>query len=192
MFDIKEHDTTAPAPGALEVLQRFLNLHEHRPGVEADLPPSPELVRAYLVERGLLAPDAPYSRDDHERAMALFNAIHGYLRAGATGSPAEAEIRTIDETASRAGLRLRFGTPRLEPAASGVDGALGRLVVLLFLAELDGTWSLMKECASDTCSAVFYDRSKNHSGKWCSMQSCGNRHKVRAWRQRHRLDAVDA
>ncbi|HEX6579263.1 MAG TPA: CGNR zinc finger domain-containing protein, partial [Actinomycetota bacterium] len=31
---------------------------------------------------------------------------------------------------------------------------------------------------------VFFDRSKNKSGKWCSMNACGNRAKVRAFRAR--------
>jgi predicted RNA-binding Zn ribbon-like protein len=61
---------------------------------------------------------------------------------------------------------------------------VGRILAAAFLAELDGTWERLKECADDTCTGVFYDRSKNHSGKWCSMQSCGNRNKVRAWRAR--------
>ncbi|HWL91166.1 MAG TPA: CGNR zinc finger domain-containing protein, partial [Actinomycetota bacterium] len=31
---------------------------------------------------------------------------------------------------------------------------------------------------------VFFDGSKNKSGKWCSMAACGNRAKVRAFRER--------
>jgi predicted RNA-binding Zn ribbon-like protein len=31
---------------------------------------------------------------------------------------------------------------------------------------------------------VFFDRSKNHSSCWCSMESCGNRAKARRFRQK--------
>jgi predicted RNA-binding Zn ribbon-like protein len=107
-------------------------------------------------------------------------------------SPAEAVARRIEGIASRVGFRLRFDAdPALEPVADGAEAALGRLLAILFLAQLDGRWSHMKECASPTCHSVFYDRSKNRSGKWCSMQTCGNQHKVRAWRERHRTHAVD-
>ncbi len=41
-------------------------------------------------------------------------------------------------------------------------------------------------CSSDTCQWAFYDRSKNRSGRWCSMQVCGNRTKTRAYRARQR------
>ena len=35
---------------------------------------------------------------------------------------------------------------------------------------------------------AFYDRSKNRSGRWCSMDSCGNVEKARAFRERNRSD----
>ncbi|MEJ2606054.1 MAG: ABATE domain-containing protein [Anaerolineales bacterium] len=35
------------------------------------------------------------------------------------------------------------------------------------------------ECADDRgCGYLFYDNSRNHSRRWCSMESCGNRAKV--------------
>jgi CGNR zinc finger protein len=192
MVDIEAHDDTPAAPGRLELLQRFLNLHDHRPGVDADLAPPPEMVRSFLVRRRLLAPDAAYAGEDHARAMTLYDAIHARVRAEDLGREPGEHNRTIERAAERARFRVRFdGGPGLEPTADGVDGALGRLLVVLFLAELDGSWAHVKECASDTCHAVFFDRSKNQSGKWCSMQSCGNRYKVRAWRERHRSDVVE-
>jgi hypothetical protein len=193
VFDIEAHEArTPPAPGGLEVIQRFLNLHEHVEGVKGDRPPPPEMVRAFLVDRGLLDPGARYDEADHENAMTLFEALHDRLLADERGEPDAEHTQAIEDIAARAGFRLRFdGDAALVPTAPGVDGALGGLLALLFVAELGGEWAHMKECASPTCHSVFYDRSKNHSGKWCSMQSCGNRHKVRAWRERHRTDAVD-
>jgi predicted RNA-binding Zn ribbon-like protein len=37
---------------------------------------------------------------------------------------------------------------------------------------------LMRQCASEDCSWLFLDTSKNHSRRWCNMQNCGNRAKV--------------
>lgn len=38
----------------------------------------------------------------------------------------------------------------------------------------------MGECADDRgCGYLFVDTSKNHSRRWCSMESCGNRAKAR-------------
>lgn len=44
----------------------------------------------------------------------------------------------------------------------------------------------VRECASETCTWLFVDTSKNHSRRWCSMKSCGNRDKVRRYLQRQR------
>jgi predicted RNA-binding Zn ribbon-like protein len=42
----------------------------------------------------------------------------------------------------------------------------------------------IRECASDDCHLVFVDTSRPGRRRWCSMEHCGNRHKVRALRAR--------
>jgi predicted RNA-binding Zn ribbon-like protein len=40
--------------------------------------------------------------------------------------------------------------------------------------------SLLRECEDDRgCGYLFIDQTKNHSRRWCSMTSCGNRAKAR-------------
>lgn len=191
MLDIREHDQTEAAPSELELVQRFMNLHEHAPGTNESRPPTREMVRTFLVERALLDEGATFSRSDHETALALHRALHAKVRANAGEQDvSEADVAAIDDVARRAGLYPRFGAggPTLAPAVGGVRGALGRLVAVAFLADLTGSWVHLKECAGANCFAVFFDRSKNHSGRWCSMSGCGNRAKVRAWRERRRSD----
>jgi predicted RNA-binding Zn ribbon-like protein len=49
-------------------------------------------------------------------------------------------------------------------------------------------WTLLKKCANPDCILWFYDTSKNHSRRWCSMEGCGNRHKVTAhYRKKKRV-----
>jgi len=43
----------------------------------------------------------------------------------------------------------------------------------------------MKACRADDCKWAFLDTAKNQSRAWCSMSSCGNREKMRAYRARH-------
>ncbi|MFN2148005.1 MAG: CGNR zinc finger domain-containing protein [Anaerolineales bacterium] len=41
------------------------------------------------------------------------------------------------------------------------------------------------ECADENgCGYLFFDTSRNHSRRWCSMESCGNRAKARSYYQR--------
>ena len=53
-----------------------------------------------------------------------------------------------------------------------------------FLATAD--FSLVRACEGKDCILWFYDRTKSHRRRWCSMQICGNRHKVESFRERQR------
>lgn len=188
MFDISQHDSTAPAPGDLEILQRFLNLHEHD-AEGTTLDPPLEMIRAFLVDRGLLAPKERLTEADRETYLELRRAMKALVVSGDGEplSPTDAEV--IDRLGIRAGLHPHFHAehePTLEPRGGGAAAAFGRIVAIAFVASFDGTFVHLKTCADEGCRAVFYDRSKNHSGRWCSMEACGNRAKVRAWRERQK------
>jgi predicted RNA-binding Zn ribbon-like protein len=47
----------------------------------------------------------------------------------------------------------------------------------------------LKRCPGHDCGWLFYDTSKNGRRRWCEMEVCGNRAKVRAFRSRHGQDA---
>ncbi len=49
-----------------------------------------------------------------------------------------------------------------------------------------GDFELVRRCEGESCVLWFYDRTKSHHRRWCSMASCGNRHKVAAFRKRSR------
>jgi len=52
-----------------------------------------------------------------------------------------------------------------------------------FLAEAN--LSYVHRCANTTsCVLYFYDTTKNHRRQWCSVATCGNRHKVAQFRKR--------
>jgi predicted RNA-binding Zn ribbon-like protein len=50
----------------------------------------------------------------------------------------------------------------------------------------NGDFELVRKCESDSCILWFYDRTKAHRRRWCSMAVCGNRHKVASFRARQR------
>jgi predicted RNA-binding Zn ribbon-like protein len=49
-----------------------------------------------------------------------------------------------------------------------------------------GEFDLVRKCEGPECVLWFYDRTKAHRRRWCSMAVCGNRNKVSAFRRRHR------
>ena len=172
------------APGDLELVREFVNTLEVESG--SDELSSPQELLAWLRGHGLLRGGAA-SRRDLQSARALREAIRALLlENNGLGVCKEAPL-TLDRAAVQAGLALRFdlGTPRLEPSAKGVRGALGRILAVVAAAMADGTWSRLKACRADDCRWAFYDRARNHSRQWCSMEVCGNRTKARAYRARH-------
>jgi predicted RNA-binding Zn ribbon-like protein len=52
-----------------------------------------------------------------------------------------------------------------------------------------GNPAYVKKCENPACVLYFYDGTKNHSRRWCSMKACGNRMKVAAFYQRQRQQA---
>ena len=57
-----------------------------------------------------------------------------------------------------------------------------------FLAEAN--LEHVHRCANTTsCVLYFYDTTKNHRRQWCSVATCGNRHKVAEFRKRQALAA---
>ena len=48
----------------------------------------------------------------------------------------------------------------------------------------------LKKCGNPACTHFFYDTSKSRTRNWCSMESCGNVMKARAFQERQRLRKV--
>jgi predicted RNA-binding Zn ribbon-like protein len=174
------------ATGDLGLVQAFVNTVDIQPGTEelAD----PKALRDWLVARHLLGGSAPAADEsDLKHAVALREAMRSVI-GGNTGSRVyPVDLATLNEAAVASRLRVRFGAdgrPRLEPEEGGVVGAMGRLVASLYSAMQDEEWDRLKLCGSETCRWAFFDRSKNHSSRWCTMASCGNRAKARRFRQK--------
>ncbi|MGY2264843.1 CGNR zinc finger domain-containing protein [Pseudomonas sp. SDO5561_S422] len=49
---------------------------------------------------------------------------------------------------------------------------------------VEGDFGLIRSCEHPECVLWFYDRTKGHRRRWCSMALCGNRHKVAEFRKR--------
>ena len=55
---------------------------------------------------------------------------------------------------------------------------------------VNGDFALLRKCENPQCVLYFYDTTKNHARRWCSMSACGNRHKVAAHYQRKKAVSV--
>jgi CGNR zinc finger protein len=180
---------TPPAPGELELVRAFMSVHDHVDGTRDSLQPSASTIRWWLAEHGLLDPDATPDDAEMDLAAEVLEALRSRVRENMGDERDLHAIDVLDDAARTTGLTVRFGSEGLVATTDGVRGALGRILAIAFLSELDGTWSRFKECSAEDCRSVFWDRSKNGSGRWCTMKECGNRAKVRAYRERERSGA---
>ena len=171
------------ATGDIGLVQAFVNSVDLQDGPEELI--DPNTLKAWLVARRLLDETEPVGAPDLKHAIALREAIRSVIGANSGSKVYPVDIATLNEAAAASGLRMRFGAdakPRLEPEATGVVAAMGRIVAAMYAAMEDEDWTRLKLCSSQACRWAFYDRSKNHSSRWCTMASCGNREKARRFR----------
>jgi hypothetical protein len=172
-------------PEEVRLVNEFLNTldletygeHAGKPDEEREGLRSPERLRAWFVGRGLLGREVAVNEADRQLAVGVRDA----LRSDAAGWSFQ-ELPLV----------VRFGEnskPELVSGEGGVRGALGRILADVVVASSKGTWARMKICAAQDCRWAYYDHSKSRTGRWCAMETCGNRHKTRRYRRKKRSSA---
>lgn len=138
-----------------------------------------ETVRSFVNDVQL---DAEASDADLELAEQLREVLRERLQRRRTHRP------HLERLSERLPLRVSLsgeGQPSLVPAVPGVRYGLARVLAAAATMPPED-WYRLKVCAAEDCQWVFYDESRNRSRRWCSMEACGNRSKVRSFRQRAR------
>ena len=109
-----------------------------------------------------------------------------------------ARRQTVTEkavAAINAQLAKQSGFVELETAESGFEKRFrfdlsepSRLLKPIAEAAADflcyANFEFLRKCESDACVLYFYDTTKNHRRRWCSMSGCGNKAKAAAFYQR--------
>lgn len=177
-----------PAPGRLRIIQALVNTS----AVEFDreLLGSTTAAARWLATAGLLAPEAELAEPELRALIELREAIRDVLAAHNAGQSDAAAASRL--TLALASCRL---TVTVDPAG-GVDLAsadhdpftrvVGTIAAVIAEAAATGTWLRLKSCPGHLCGWAFYDRSSTGRSRWCSMQLCGSRNKMQAYRDRVR------
>jgi predicted RNA-binding Zn ribbon-like protein len=178
---------TPQTPTKLELLRDFVNSIDLEHGPDAIREPA-GLVE-WLAEYDLVEAGTRATRAQVGEAQAVREALRTLLLANNDEAVETHEAAaTLDRAARRSRLVVRFhpdGSSGLEPGATGVAGAIGRIVAIAAASTGSDEWSRLKACRWHSCKWAFYDHARNHSRAWCSMRVCGNREKARIYRERH-------
>lgn len=131
--------------------------------------------------------DADVSERDLADGRALQRAIAAIsVAVSVDGVPAAEDVDVVNLFAATADIppALAGGSRqagRSRARAGQAFAAMAREAVEVFSAE---NAERVRECSAEDCHLVFFDESRSNNRRWCSMQRCGNRAKVRAHRSR--------
>jgi len=169
-------------------VQQFVNTRDIEAGT--DQLGDSRALRSWLQDHGVWQDGEAVAESDLKSAVAVREALRELMVANAAARPPSGvAVDVLNRAAGDAALASRLSGAgdfviRLEGA--GVRRALGALVAAVHQAMARGEWIRMKACLEDSCHWAFYDTSRNHSSRWCSMGVCGNRRKNRAYYARRR------
>ncbi|MFF7390994.1 CGNR zinc finger domain-containing protein [Streptomyces scabiei] len=162
----------ASAPGALALVESLVNTLDLETG--ADSLETPE-ARAGL---GLAADE------DLTAVRELRESLRATLLAHAGHVP-HRTVTPLGTLLAAAPLVVAVcaedGSASLRPAAEPAP-LLSRVAAAVAEALTAGTWQRLKACQAPDCHWAYYDRSPAGRGRWCSMQVCGARAKMRRYR----------
>ncbi|MDN3023029.1 CGNR zinc finger domain-containing protein [Streptomyces sp. S.PB5] len=162
------------APGGLALIESLVNTLDIESGADA-LDTADGRARFGLTD----------GADDVVRARELRESLRAALLAHA-GHPPHREVTPLGELLSAAPLVVTVdaadGTAALVPADA--HPLHSRVATAVAEALVAGTWLRLKACQAADCHWAYYDRSPAGRGRWCSMQVCGARAKMRRYRAR--------
>ncbi|MFJ9868227.1 CGNR zinc finger domain-containing protein [Streptomyces sp. NPDC101165] len=160
----------SPAPGGLALVESLVNTLDLESGADS-LDTVDGRARLGLAE------------DELPQARALRESLRATLLAHA-GHPPHDEVTPLGELLAHAPLYVAVddhdGSASLAPPDTGP--LLSRVAAAVAEALVAGTWARLKACEAETCHWAYYDRSPAGRGRWCSMQVCGARAKMRRYR----------
>jgi predicted RNA-binding Zn ribbon-like protein len=169
-----------PAPGELVRLQGFLNTWSEELGIEDFA--TPAAMEQWLRASFLWDGGKNITIENYQRILS----VRHLLRQAVQHSHQMTELEKLQFTLSFTMEFDESGAPNLKPLGDDCDKLLGRLMLIIYNSMTDGSWSRFKCCALESCGWAFFDSTRSRTKRWCSMRTCGSRHKARQYYKRQR------
>ncbi|WP_305787818.1 CGNR zinc finger domain-containing protein [Symbioplanes lichenis] len=180
------------APAGLALVQDLLNTRATM-AYAPDLLATPDDAQRWLTDAlaawsrvaALPAPVLLLSSADLRSVRRLRTTFEGVILAGGRTAgqdgalpPADVPVTLVPDAA---------GWVRIIPAGRGTRWLASALWAETLVAQQAGLWPRLKLCHNVECRAAFFDTSRNNSGVWHDVSTCGNTANLRAFRERRRL-----
>lgn len=169
-----------PAPGELILLEGFLNTWSE----ELDIEDFKTLISTeeWLRSAGLWTGAQKMTSKQHREVLTLRGALRAWILDKKNFAP-------LNELLTDTTFKAEFGpmgNVQYRPIGNVYQKTLGALSQLISGSQQDGTWDRFKCCELPTCGWAFYDSTRSRTKRWCSMKTCGSRHKAREYYKRKR------
>lgn len=172
-----------PAPDDLLLAQDILNTRGIAAHDMPDLLDDPISAQAWL-DAVLGSPTTTLTAHDLRRLREFRAALVKAITDPVSGTTSDGGTAAISVPA-----RIELddaGQVRIMPEAAGWRSVAALTLAGIARAQQAGTWNRLKLCGNPACLSAFYDTSKNNSGVWHDVHTCGNRMNLRAARARKR------
>ncbi|NNG23341.1 CGNR zinc finger domain-containing protein [Telluria aromaticivorans] len=155
-------------------------------------------VLGWLARYGIVPP-AGCEGSDEQVLVAQIHALRAVAREVITRCK---RGETFDVSGLNAYLDAYLTSPKLLRSNEGkcvlvrmprggiIPSLLGPVAQAVAELLVEGNFDLVRQCEHPECVLWFYDRTKAHKRRWCSMAICGNRYKAAQFRKRNNDTAL--
>ncbi|GAA6154928.1 CGNR zinc finger domain-containing protein [Pyruvatibacter sp. HU-CL02332] len=171
---------TPPAPGGLILVEGFLNTWSEELNID-DLETA-QSAEAWLRNTSLWDGTQKLKQDQHQKLIKFRSDLRSWILD-------ETLFQPLNDLFADIAFHAEFAPSGHIQFVSGrhpFDHALGKLVGAILEGQQDGTWDRLKCCELESCGWAFYDSTRSRTKRWCSMKTCGSRHKAREYYKRKR------
>jgi predicted RNA-binding Zn ribbon-like protein len=142
----------------------------------------------WLKAAGLFSEAPALSKGEEARLTELREAIWQMVNGAMHGKLPERAVSIVNRAA-----RYPLGTPQLDGTTGTVsvvsDDPLATAISIIARDAIDLVSGPLKKrvkaCDQPDCRMLFVDTSPGGQRRWCSMQRCGSRAKVHAFKRKH-------
>jgi predicted RNA-binding Zn ribbon-like protein len=168
----------------------FAGTVKHRNSSREELLIESKLLSDWAVQAGLVDTAVDVTDDDFASAIDLREAIYRTVSARLERRrPQPADVDLLNDRACGPQLTprlLRTGVTRREGTAAQLLASLAvDLLDLMAGPDIEN----VKRCSDLDCTRLYVDSSRAKNRHWCGMDTCGNKAKVKAFRERQRASA---
>ncbi len=170
-----------PAPGTLILLEGFLNTWSGE--LDFDDFKTPHSTEEWLRETGLWMGKEKITEEQTRKIVRFRSELRSWILN-------RQHLQPLNELVSKISFNAEFssdGVIRFHTTGDAYHMVVGALIEIISESQRNGTWDRFKCCALATCGWAFYDSTRSRTKRWCSMKTCGSRHKSRKHYKRRQL-----